>query len=198
MAAKVRWLKGAWWVVTHYQGKRRKKRIGPTKADRRQADQIARRIDANLALGSFSPDAVKQEAPGFRAYAESWLRSEVELPIERAAAGALAPATALLHQRHVRLYLAPFLGDRSLPEIRVADVQALYDRCLETGRPRSERSIEMVLGTLRRILAHAEAHEIVGRNPVEVWKRSRGRRRRSSGAKLDPENVSPLRSWRAF
>lgn len=48
MAAKVRWMRGAWWVVTHYQGKRRKKKIGSTKADKRRAEHIAERINAKL------------------------------------------------------------------------------------------------------------------------------------------------------
>jgi integrase len=46
----------------------------------------------------------------------------------------------------------------------------------------------MVMATLRRILAYAEAREEIGRNPVEVWKRSRGRRRRSD-ARIVAENV---------
>jgi len=43
-------------------------------------------------------------------YAREWLRSEVEWPVIRQVEGALSPATASLHERHVRLYLAPFLG----------------------------------------------------------------------------------------
>ncbi len=189
MSAKIRKLSGAWWVVTHFQGKRRKKRIGPTKADKRKAEKIADEINARLAVGTFRPDPPEEVALPFDRYATAWLRSEVQLPLIRRVAGALAPATASLHERHVRLYLAPFLGALDIRGIRVAQVQALYDRCLETGRPPSERSIDMVLGTLRRILAYAEAREEIGRNPVEVWKRSRGRRRRSMGSRLDSQNV---------
>jgi len=190
MAAKVKWDRGAWWVITHYEGRRKKRRVGPTQAQKREAEEMARKINAALALGTFAPDQGREREPvPFARYAEEWLRREVELPIARDASGALAPATAQLHSRHVRRYLAPFFGQRDLREIRVPEVQGLYDRCLETGRPPSERSIEMVLATLRRIFAYAEAHEVVGRNPVEVWKRSRGRRRRSSGYRLDPENV---------
>jgi hypothetical protein len=46
MAAKVKWDRDAWWVFTHYDGKRRKKRVGPTKADKRDADKIASQISA--------------------------------------------------------------------------------------------------------------------------------------------------------
>ena len=63
----------------------------------------------------------------------------------------------------------PFFGDKALRAIRVPEVQALYDHCLQTGRPPSDRSVEMVLATFGRILAYAEAREEIGRNPVEVW-----------------------------
>ena len=49
MAAKVKRDRDAWWVVTHYEGKRRKKRVGSTKAKKREAEQIAKKINAALA-----------------------------------------------------------------------------------------------------------------------------------------------------
>ena len=58
MAAKVKWERGAWWVFTHYEGKRKKRRVGPTKAHQRDAEEIARKINAALALGTFAPNAV--------------------------------------------------------------------------------------------------------------------------------------------
>ena len=53
MAAKVKWDRDAWWVITHYGGKRRKHRVGPTKAHKREAQQIAKKINAAIALGTF-------------------------------------------------------------------------------------------------------------------------------------------------
>ncbi len=50
MSAKVRSIQDAWTVVTHYQGKRTKKRVGTTKADRRKAQKIADEINKRLAL----------------------------------------------------------------------------------------------------------------------------------------------------
>ena len=44
MAAKVRQIQGAWWVVTHHQGKRQKKRVGSTRADKRQAEGRAHNL----------------------------------------------------------------------------------------------------------------------------------------------------------
>ena len=54
MAAKVRRLRDAWWVVTHYEGKRKKKRVGTTKRHKREAEEIAKKINAALALGTIS------------------------------------------------------------------------------------------------------------------------------------------------
>ena len=82
----------------------------------------------------------------------------------------------------------PFFGSRDVRDIRLADVQALYARCVETGRPPSQRSIEMILSTLRRLLADAESQEIIERNVVEAWKRSRGRRRGAGAHHVKPEN----------
>ena len=53
MAAKVVWYREAGWVRTRWQGKKKERRIGRTKADRRQADEITRKINAALALGTF-------------------------------------------------------------------------------------------------------------------------------------------------
>ena len=62
MAAKVKWERGAWWVFTPYEGKRKKRRVGPTKGHQRDAEEIARKINAALALGTFAPE-VKAAKP---------------------------------------------------------------------------------------------------------------------------------------
>ena len=46
MAAKVRWYRDAWWVILHDQRKKKKKRFGPTKANKRLADETAKQINA--------------------------------------------------------------------------------------------------------------------------------------------------------
>jgi hypothetical protein len=55
MAAKVRFDRGSWWVITHYQGRRKKYRFGPTKTDKREAEKTAREINSQLASGYVSP-----------------------------------------------------------------------------------------------------------------------------------------------
>ena len=131
MSAKVRQIRGAWWLVIHFEGKRRKKRIGKTKEHKRKAERFADEINARLALGQFRPDerAEKCGTP-FAAYAAEWLRTEVDLPIERELVGALSVSTAKLHRRHVTMHLNPVLGKIDISEIRVPEVQAVYDLSL--------------------------------------------------------------------
>ncbi len=60
MAAKVTWYRDAWWVRTRWGGNRKKdRRIGTTKADKRAAEEIAKQINAALALGQFDPGREK-------------------------------------------------------------------------------------------------------------------------------------------
>jgi len=172
----VRWWKSAWWVIVHHQGKRTVKRVG---ADRKVAEVVARKIRAQLVLGHFNLRE-RDASLGFQCFANEWLRREVELPIMGRVTGALAWRTGKIHRGHLTRYLIPFFGSKDVREIRVADVQDLYARCLETGKPRSARSIELILATLRRVLAHAQARELVVANAVAAWKGDRGRRRSAS------------------
>ena len=75
MAAKVKWDRGAWWVFTHYQGKRKKKRVGATKAHKREAEQIARKINGALALGTFAPDPTQKKSLPGDAELRGWLET---------------------------------------------------------------------------------------------------------------------------
>jgi integrase len=89
-------------------------------------------------------------------------------------------------EESVRVYLVPFFSDQDVREIRVADVQRFYDHLVATGRIRSPRSIEIVLGCLRRILLHAQVVELVTSNAVADWKE---RRRRAGLRPLEREKA---------
>ena len=51
MAAKLREKDGFYWVVVHHQGRRKWKKIG---RDKREALKVVHKVNAQLALGSFS------------------------------------------------------------------------------------------------------------------------------------------------
>ena len=192
MAAKVRQIQGAWWVVTHHQGNRQHKRIGSTRADKRQAEEIAKKVNATIALGQFSVGDARAESAApipFADFAGLWLEREMLLPRERGDANAPAEKTVRLAEAHIRLRLNPELGGRNLREMTKSDVQHVFDWCLTREPHWSPRTIEMTLSALSRIFAYAEAKELVDSNPVAAWRRARGRRRSPGIQPVARENV---------
>jgi integrase len=187
MAAKVRRDdKGVYWVVVHHDGRRRKKRVG---GDKRLAEEIARKIQARLVLGDFTMETEQKAPVPFRRFAQDWLRREVELPIERGLEGHHAPGTARVYRLQVEIHLAPLFKDVDVRSIGLAEVQRFYDHCIDTGRPRSAKSIDMALNVLRLILSHARGQGLVETNAVQAWKSGRPRRRSSSSVAVAPEKV---------
>ena len=75
MAAKVKWDRGAWWVFTHHNRKRTKKRVGPTKAHKRQAEEIAKKINAALALGQYQAPTTGRKSLPCDAALRRWHRT---------------------------------------------------------------------------------------------------------------------------
>src|SRR5262245_5591104 len=122
MGAKIRFDRGAWWVVVHHLGRRWKKRIG---TDKRTAAEVAKQIQARLVLGEYD-DGKRRDSDApilFRDFATRWLRTEVTLPSERELEGALAPNSVRQRETTLRIYLMPFFGAMDVRKIRVADVQ---------------------------------------------------------------------------
>ena len=186
MAAKVRKINGVYWVVVHHGGRRRKKRIGN---DRRTAEGVARQIQARLTLGDFPMRREAEATIPFDQFAEEWLRREVEIPIERGHSSHLAPGSARIYRLQVDVHLRPYFGSIDVRKIGLREVQGFHDHCIDTGRPRSAKSIEMALNALRLILNHALGRGLIESNPVEAWKRRRPRRRSSSAQRVRPDKV---------
>jgi integrase len=181
MGVRTRFDRGAWWVIVHHRGARWKKRVGSSKE---AALEVARGTQRRLASGEFDGGKPATQAPiPFSEFAVRWLRSEVELPIERGLDDHLAPGTAGVYRLQVDTHLSPYFGSKDVRGIGPRDVQGFYDRCLETGRPRSAKSIDMALAALRLILSHARAQGLMRTNAVEEWRRGRRRgRRRGMGS----------------
>ena len=138
MAAKVKWDRGAWWVFTHFKGRRKKKRIGPTKADKRQAEQIARKIDAALALGAFPSESARM------------LPCATELHRWYSAyAATMKPSYAVLTRGLIKNHLAPHFGERDLREIRETDILDFIRAKREAGL--APMTIRNSLSVLRRV-----------------------------------------------
>jgi integrase len=188
MGAKIRFDRGVWWVHVHHAGRRWKKRVG---SDKKMAAELAQRIQAKLVLGELTEKPKAAAVVAFDGFADRWLRMEVELPIERGLDSHLAPGSAAVYRMQVDVHLRPYFRDRDIQAIDRQAVQAFHDHCVESGRPKSAKSIEMALGVLRLILSHARAQGMVRQNAVEEWKRvrRRGRRRGAAGSKVDASKV---------
>jgi integrase len=187
MAAKVQKdSNGIYWVVVHHKGRRKKKRVGK---DRRVAEQVAKKIQARLVLGDLDMAPVSVKPLPFSDFAEEWLRREVEIPIERGLEGHHAPGTARIYRLQVDVHLVPHFGVVDIRSIGLREVQGFYDHCVDTGRLKSAKSIDMALNVLRLILSHARGQGILETNAVESWKAGRPRRRSSSALKIVPDKV---------
>src|SRR5262245_57350585 len=103
MGVRVRFDRGAWWIVVHHRGRRWKKRVG---GDKRVAVEAANLMQARLVLGEYEDGKPSEDAPIlFRDFAKRWLRTDVELPTDRGVEGALAPNSVRQREATLRLYL---------------------------------------------------------------------------------------------
>ena len=96
------------------------------------------------------------------------------------------------------VHLVPYFKGRDLRRIQLRQVQAFYDHCSDRGRPPAARTIEKILTTLSQILSHALRSGLVESNPVDAWKRSRRRRRRSLVTTVRPDQVLSLEELQRF
>jgi integrase len=155
MAAKVQWYRDAWWVMTHANGRRYRRRIGPARSDRRAAEEIARKVNGALALGTFAPDAERARA----------LPCTEELRRWHAAYGpTMKPSYRVLAADVIERHLAPFFRDRDLRELSEEDLLAYTRAKLEAGL--APATIRNHLSALRRVLSLREREGKITRNPA--------------------------------
>jgi len=155
MAAKVNWDRDAWWVITHHNRRRTKKRIGPTRAHKRQADEIAKKINAALALGSFSMSKDADEPIPCDAELLGWLHTY---------ATTMKPSSEISARGLVGKHLVPHFGTIDLREIQESDLLEFARKKLEEGL--SPKTIQNALSVLRRVLNLAMREGRVSRNPA--------------------------------
>ena len=72
MGVKVRERKGAWWIVIDHRGMRNSKKIGPGAAGKKAAQEVAKKIQAHLALGESAFDSLTAGIT-LEAFAETFL-----------------------------------------------------------------------------------------------------------------------------
>ena len=175
MAAKVRQIQGAWWVVTHHHSKRQKKRIGATKAHKREAEQIAKSINAALVSGTHRRDEVAEEELACDQQLREWLV---------AYAPTLKATTQKLNSGLIENHLAPYFGDRDLRTITERDLLGFIQDRQQYGL--SPKVIRNALSVLRRVYNVLDGECRLSRNPASNIDRLVGRVQ-SASAKETPE-----------
>jgi hypothetical protein len=150
MAAKVKWDRGAWWVVVHHQGRRRKRRLGPTAADKRRADRIAERVNRrDLVSGSARFEDKPPTPLRCDAHLRRWLTTY---------SPTFKPSTEAEASRIIEKYLVPFFGSADLRELREANLLEFIQAKLDAGL--APKTIHNALSVLRRVLTPAGSGQL--------------------------------------
>jgi integrase len=160
MAVKVRKKKDKYWVVIDHKGKRKSKCIG----DKRTAQEVAKRIEAQLALGDLRILDDSTRRP-FHDYYKAWLDSYVRAHCKE--------ATYRGYETAFRMHLQPALDGKDISEISRLDVKRLAYEMLKQGKSRS--TVKCTLAPLSEMFNHAIEDGHVQVNPaLRVLKRTRG------------------------
>ncbi len=155
MAAKVKFDRGAWWVFTHFEGKRKKKRVGATKANKREAEQIAKKINAALALGTFSPHGDEDKPVPCDLELRRWCDTY---------GPTLKRSSEIAARGLIENHLAPAFGSSDLRELSEADLLQFIRSKLDEGL--SPKTIKNALSILRRVCNLAVRDRRMEHNPT--------------------------------
>ena len=183
MGVKAKEWKGAWWVFVNHDKRRKAKRIGVGESGKKAAKEVARQIQARLALGeeAFAEDV---DAPTVAEYSEIWLKNYVAVECK--------PRTHELYGTMFRLHIIPTLGRIRLDRMQRCQIQELIAAKAETGLSRS--TLRNILAPLREMLNHAVEDRIIQVNPsARMGKRLSRLRNDKEGKRVEIFTESELR-----
>jgi hypothetical protein len=99
-----------WYIDFYHRGKRRRKKVGPSK---RLAELALKDVELRIARGEFL-GMVDDRKVRFKDYAREWLK-EHEIRLK--------PSTRADFESIFRIYLIPSFGDLYLAQIQEADIE---------------------------------------------------------------------------
>ena len=194
MAAKVYKRKdGSWWVRTHHAGKKSEKRFGPSKREKAQAEKVAEKINAMIALGQYEPDrgasAVPEEIPldqflwdwhalylntfraSYRETSESIIRVHLAPYFGASDLRGLKESDLLHyinHKSNPDLYPAPGHAPTEAAALRAPTIRP-PKRASMTPRPgpQSPATVKNAITLLRSALQHAVREGLIATNPAK-------------------------------
>lgn len=161
MGVKVKKIRGSWYLVIDYHGRRKTKKIGSRLSIARD---VARKVEARLALGDmgiFGEDACA--SPLLRDYADRWLRTQIELKKKH--------GTHVAYERMMRVHVLPQFGAQRLDAItsaKVADfVYELATRKGEDTKPvYTQSTVDLIVAVMRGMFSQAKKDGLVMENPA--------------------------------
>jgi len=153
MAAKLREKDGFYWVVVHYQGRRKWKKIGK---DKREALKVVHMVNAQLAVGSFSMGP-NRKTPTVEEALRRWYED-----YRPTFSISFAEVAGINIERH----LIPSFGALSLTELEERHLLGfIRAKTEEAERPLKASTILNILSVLRRVMALAVDNGELPRNP---------------------------------
>ena len=155
LPVKVQWYREAWWVMTHANGKRWRKRVGRTKTHKRESEEIARKINAALALGTFSP---KQDPPSSALFGERLERWHSSY------SPTFKHSFRISSRSVIEKNTIPTFGRTPIDEITKDDLLRYIAAKLEAGQ--APATILKALSTMRRVFNLAIEDGLIARNPA--------------------------------
>ena len=174
VTARVRWWRGAWWVFAQGPGirtasGRRAKKVGPTEADRAQAEKIAERLRhaGTPTGGALTPLPVDQML-------RDWFEAH---------RATLKKSTRGTTSSLIECHLVPYFGDRDLRDVTRADLLAFATQKV-AREGKSPKLVGNVLGILRRVMNLAMQEGLLEKNVASKLGEIVGRLERSHASEV--------------
>lgn len=154
---------GIYYIKIDHNGKRKSKKIG---RDKREANRIAKRLEAKLAAGDLRID--KPKTPTFKQYAEEWLKSPQNWK----------ESTREGHAINVRNHAYPRIGHLPLDQIGKREVRTMLDDLLKRGGKKKKglapKTVKCIQSVVSGVLDAAAEDDLIERNIVQDVKAKGG------------------------
>jgi len=143
---------GVWWIFIDHKGKRKAKKIGK---DKRAALEVAKKIEAKLALGDFGFEE-PSPVPTFEEYSQVFLDGYSKLNHKK--------STTDSYKCILEVHILPVFGKKRLDEITRKDIKDfIYEK---QKADFSANTVRVIRAYMSAILRQAVDDEIIVNNPA--------------------------------
>jgi integrase len=153
MGVKIRKLRGKWYLVIDYRGKRKTRMIG---TDRKLAEQARRQVEAKLALGDLGTLEDPEQRLTFGDYEEKWERQYVHVRCKR--------STAMRYKSVMQIHVLPRFRNTALKDITRDDLKDFFSELAK--KELAANSLQNILIAFRVALGCAVEDGLLPANPA--------------------------------